>query len=341
VERNKSFIWPQAALIALVALGGILSLGLMIPVNPSVFSNKTAQNISDQNSASTDETHKRIDNFRLAMLSTWQKQAVEKGLAYNIPQRFQGVTLNHAKVSAENKLIALTFDDGPWKDYTKQVLDILKQQQIKATFFVVGQALKNNPEMAKRIVTDGHVIGNHTWHHWYHYFNPEAAAFEIDRTSELIYQLTGAKTTLFRPPGGMLHNGLAAYAKKKKYTVVMWSADSIDYKRPPAATLVNRVVKQSTPGGIVLLHDGGGNRSSTVASLVPMIQKLKQQGYSFVTIPELLEVEEQERQLAEAQKKKPGQTPAQQANTPANQSVKTPIQPANTPASPVVTPKQP
>ncbi|MDJ0799687.1 MAG: polysaccharide deacetylase family protein [Calothrix sp. MO_167.B12] len=325
MERNKSFIWPQATLIAILALGSILSLGLMIPLSPTVFGNKTEQNTSNKSPTSKTGTQKRIEKFKLAMLSTWQKQAIKKGLIYSIPQRFRGTTINQAKVPQGKKLIALTFDDGPWNVYTKQILDILKQHQVKATFFVVGQALKNNPDIGKRIVTDGHVIANHTWNHRYHYFNPQAAAFEIDRTSDLIYKITGAKTTLFRPPGGMLHNGLAAYARKKNYTVVMWSADSIDYKRPSVPTLTNRVVKQSTPGGIVLLHDGGGNRSSTVASLVPIIKKLKQQGYSFVTIPELLAIEDKELKLAEARKKKPPQPQAK---------------PAKSAASQVVTPKQ-
>ena len=325
MERNKSFIWSKATLIALGALGSVLSLGLMIPVSSTVFGNKVGnkipQKITNENPTAKAESHKRIEKFRLAMLSTWQKQAIEKGLSYKIPQRFRGVTISQAKVPKGKKLIALTFDDGPWNGYTKQILDILKKHQVKATFFVVGQVLKSNADVARRIVADGHTIGNHTWHHWYHYFNPQAAAFEIDRTSDLIYKITGAKTTLFRPPGGMLHNGLAAYARKKNYTVVMWSADSNDYKRPSVPTLVNKVVKQATPGGIVLLHDGGGNRSNTVASLVPIIKKLKQQGYSFATIPELLEVEDKELKLAEArkaeaQKKKAAQAQAKPANKP-------------------------
>ncbi|NRB05949.1 MAG: polysaccharide deacetylase family protein [Richelia sp.] len=305
MERNKSFIWSQAGLIVLLVLGSILSLGLMIPVRPTVFTNKIEKDISDKNSITTEvETQKRVEKFRLAMLSTWQKQALEKGLAYNIPKRFRGVTINQAKVPSRKKLIALTFDDGPWDNYTREILDILKEHQVKATFFVLGQALKNKPDMGRRIVSDGHVIANHTWNHRYHYHNPKTAASEIDRSSELIYKTTGVKTTLFRPPGGILNSGLVAYAKKKNYTVVMWSADSNDYKRPSVGTLVNSVVRQSTPGGIILLHDGGGNRSRTVESLVPMIQILKEQGYTFATIPELLEAEEQERKLGKSRKKK-------------------------------------
>ncbi|PLZ56844.1 polysaccharide deacetylase family protein, partial [Fischerella thermalis] len=232
-----------------------------------------------------------------------QQQAKLKGISYIIPPRFQGAIINQAKLPPNDKVIALTFDDGPWPGYTAQVLNILRENNIKATFFVVGQNLKNYPNLGKQIVAEGHVIGNHTWHHWYHFFNPQAAAFEIDNTSELISQITGAKTTLFRPPGGMLHNGLASYAKSKKYTVVMWSADSLDYNRPTTSILTSRVLKQSKPGGIVLMHDGGGNRSQTVAALPQIISKLRQQGYRFVTIPELLELQDKNYKLIANMKK--------------------------------------
>ncbi|MDJ0675461.1 MAG: polysaccharide deacetylase family protein [Calothrix sp. MO_167.B42] len=333
MERDKSYIWSKATLIALGALGSILSLGLMIPVSSTVFGNKTgnkiAQNISNGNPTPKAESYKRIEKFRLAMLSTWQKQSIEKGLSYKIPQRFRGVTINQAKVPKGKKVIALTFDDGPWNIYTEQILDILKKHEVKATFFVLAQVLKRNADVARRIVDDGHTIANHTWHHWYHRHNPQTAASEIDRSSDLIYEITGVRTNLFRPPGGVLHNGLVAYAKKKNYTVVMWSADSIDYKRPSVPTLVNRVVKRATPGGIVLLHDGGGNRTNTVASLVPIIKKLKQQGYSFVTIPELLEIEDKEIKLAAARKaaaQKKKATPAQSAPSKPDKKPVTPKQ---------------
>ncbi len=296
VKNKKSFVWSQGILMALVALGGILSLGLMIPVKSKLLETASSQAVEPESVVAQAGTQKRIEEFKTAMLTTWQQQARAKGLSYAIPKRFQGVTVEQAKLSAGKKVIALTFDDGPWPTYTAQVLDILKKNDVKATFFVVGQMLKIYPDLGKRIVREGHTIGNHTWNHRYHYFNRQAAAFEIDSTSKLIYQVTGAKTTLFRPPGGILHNGLVAYAKSKKYTNVMWSADSIDYKRPSTSTLVNTVMKQSKPGGIVLMHDGGGNRASTVAALPKMISQYKKQGYSFVTIPELLELEDKRQQ---------------------------------------------
>jgi peptidoglycan/xylan/chitin deacetylase (PgdA/CDA1 family) len=304
VENNKSVVWPQGILISLIALCGSLSLGLIMPINQSSSEIQTQPTIDNVNDTGVKTgTQRRLKQFKTVMLASWQQQAKLKGISYTIPSRFQGTIINQAKLPPNDKVIALTFDDGPWPDYTVKVLNVLRENNIKATFFVVGQNLKNYPNLAKQVVADGHVIGNHTWHHWYHFFNQQAAAFEIDHTSELISQVTGAKTTLFRPPGGMLHNGLASYAKNNKYTVVMWSADSVDYSRPNASTLTSRVLKQAKPGGIVLMHDGGGNRSHTVAALPKIISKLKQQGYRFVTIPELLQLQDKNYNLIANTKK--------------------------------------
>jgi chitin deacetylase len=303
VENKKSLALPQGILIALTALCGSFALGLMLPINRDFTNANSNQQIKVKNITAESASFSRIKEFKGAMLATWQQEAVSKGVFHTVPKSFQGKTIKEAKLAKDDKLIALTFDDGPWPGYTAQILEILKKNDVKATFFVVGQVLNNYPDLGKRIVTEGHTIGNHTWNHWYHYFNKQAASLEIDRTSDLIYKTTGTKTTLFRPPGGMLHNGLAAYAKSKNYTVVMWSADSIDYALPSPPVLVNRVLKQASPGGIVLLHDGGGPRKNTVAALPTMISKLKKQGYRFVTIPELLEHQEKSQKTVTAQKK--------------------------------------
>ena len=304
MENKKSLGLPQGILLALTALCGSFALGFMLPINRDATNATSRQQIKSENIKAISGSLSRIEDFQGAMLATWRQEAISKGVLDTVPKSFRGKIIKQAKLAPNDKLIALTFDDGPWPKYTAQILEILKKNKIKATFFVVGKVLNEYPDLGKRIVAEGHTIGNHTWHHWYHYFNKQAAALEIDRTSDLIYKTTGTKTTLFRPPGGMLHNGLAAYAKSKDYTVVMWSADSMDYARPSAPTLVSRVIKQSTPGGIVLLHDGGGPRKNTVAALPTMISKLKKQGYRFVTIPELLEHEEKQKNTVTAQNKK-------------------------------------
>jgi chitin deacetylase len=302
VENNKSFFLPQGIIIALLALGSSLSLGLMMPINPKASEAKSEISINIDNNNTHIETTQRIEQLKSAMLRTWQQEAKAKGLAYSVPQRFQGVTIAEAKLSQGQKVIALTFDDGPWVGSTPKVLDILKKNNIKGTFFVVGQMLKEHPDLGVRIVTEGHVIANHTWTHRYHFMNPQVAAYEVESTSDLIYQTTGVKTTLFRPPGGIMNNGVAAYARNQKYTIVMWSADSVDYSRPPVSRLIRNVTRESKPGGIVLMHDGGGNRSNTVEALPQIINHFKKQGYSFVTIPELLEMQNKDQKLMTAKK---------------------------------------
>jgi peptidoglycan/xylan/chitin deacetylase (PgdA/CDA1 family) len=208
-----------------------------------------------------------------------------------VPAQFQGKIIYRIQPRNNEKVIALTIDDGPWPKTTLQMLRILQENHVKATFFLVGQALKQHPEIAKQEVAQGHAIGNHTWHHWYRQMDEATVKNEIERTTDLIYQITKVKTFLFRPPGGFLNNGLAAYAKSHNYTVIMWSLTSADTDRhaKPQA-FVNNVLKGAKPGAIILMHDGGGDRQRTVQALPEIISKLKQQGYRFVTIPELLQM---------------------------------------------------
>ena len=231
------------------------------------------------------------------MLTTWEKEATAKGLSVGVPASFLGTTIEEAKLSSNKKVIALTFDDGPWPETTAQVLDILKKNDIKATFCVIGQNVKNFPDIMKRVVAEGHAVANHTWHHWYHSMSPQTAAYEIDNTTDIIYKTTGVKTNMFRPPGGIMTNGVAAYAKNSKYALIMWSSDSVDYSRPSVPRLISNVFREAKPGGIVLMHDGGGNRSQTVQALPTIIDNFRKQGYSFVTVPELLEMQDQEQKI--------------------------------------------
>ncbi|XZF61660.1 MAG: polysaccharide deacetylase family protein [Gloeotrichia echinulata DVL01] len=304
MEQNKSsFFWPQGILIALVTLVGSLSLGLMLLVKPNASDAESKENINENHSTAQVGTQQRIEGLKAAMLTTWQQEATAKGLSVAVPTRFLGATIEEAKLSPDKKVIALTFDDGPWPQSTAQVLDILKKNDIKATFFVVGQNVKNFPDLMKRVVAEGHTVGNHTWHHWYHSMSPQTAAFEINNTTDIIYKTTGVKTNLFRPPGGIMTNGVANYARNSKYAIIMWSSDSVDYSLPSVPRLINNVFREAKPGGIVLMHDGGGNRAQTVQALPTIIANFRKQGYSFVTVPELLEMQDKEQKLIASKKK--------------------------------------
>ncbi|MEI1373551.1 polysaccharide deacetylase family protein [Nostoc sp. UHCC 0926] len=297
MEENKSFFSLQKILITLLVLSASLSAGTMMLIKSSSSEAESTKNINVNNLPVKVGTQQQIEELKATMLNSWQQLVQIKGFSYAVPLRFQGAIVDSAKLTPEQKVIALTFDDGPWPESTAQVLDILKKNQIKGTFFLIGQNVKNYPGLVKREIAEGHVIGNHTWHHWYQFLNPQAAAYEIDHTADLIYQVTGIKTNLFRPPGGIMHNGVAAYARNSKYAIIRWSSDSVDYSRPAVPKLINNVFRKAKPGGIVLMHDGGGNRSKTVQALPEIIANFRKQGYSFVTIPELLEMQDKDQRL--------------------------------------------
>ncbi|MEH2357270.1 polysaccharide deacetylase family protein [Nostoc sp.] len=297
MDDNKSFFGLQKILVTLLVLSGSVSVSMMMLIKSSSSNAQSTENINVNNQPSKVGIQQQIEELKATMLRSWQQQVQTKGFSYTVPLRFQGAVVNAAKLTPKQKVIALTFDDGPWPESTGQVLDILKKNQIKGTFFLIGQNVKNYPGLVKREIAEGHVIGNHTWHHWYQFLNPQAAAYEIDHTADLIYQVTGIKTNLFRPPGGIMHNGVASYARNSKYAIIRWSSDSVDYSRPAVPKLINNVFRRSKPGGIVLMHDGGGNRSKTVQALPEIIANFRKQGYRFVTIPELLEMQDKDQKL--------------------------------------------
>ena len=218
--------------------------------------------------------------------------------SYAIPAQFQGQTFEKVELLSGEKVVALTFDDGPMPD-TPRVLDILKKYQIPSTFFVVGSHMEAYPDLMKRIVEEGHAVGNHTWHHDYHVIDDATAAAELGRTADLLKELTGVQTRLFRPPGGVLTNGLVDYAARNNYAVAMWSLDSLDY-RLNIGGIAERVIGGIHPGALVLLHDGGGPREATVQALPQIIEALQKQGYRFVTLPQLLRMKAEETKKAEA-----------------------------------------
>ncbi len=208
---------------------------------------------------------------------------------FDVPKRFAARAVKDAVPVNAEKVIALTFDDGPWPKTTESILATLKKENIKATFFMIGQPLQSFPDLGKKVLADGHVIANHTLHHWYHKMSPLVAQKEIDDTSRIIKQVLNVETEYFRPPGGVMTNGLVAYAESKKQSVVMWSIDSNDSHphRPSPEAMIKTVVGEAKSGGIVLMHDGGGKHENTAKALPQMIAQLRAKGYRFVTVPEL------------------------------------------------------
>ena len=190
------------------------------------------------------------------------------------------------KVETRQKVFALSFDDGPDPSYTPKILKILQDKKAPATFFMVGQMVRAHAPTGKLVVQAGYPIGNHTWSHP---MKTRNAVAEVDRTDAIIKEKLGVSPTIFRPPYGILRNGLAREASKINEDVILWSSDSADWKHGSTSSSIhNNVMRNIAPGGIALMHDGGGNRSSTVAALPGIIDAIRGRGYKLVTVPELL-----------------------------------------------------
>jgi peptidoglycan/xylan/chitin deacetylase (PgdA/CDA1 family) len=199
--------------------------------------------------------------------------------------------VGHGQAGRTQPTVALTFDDGPGPA-TPEVLNVLQQNGVPATFFVIGQNAAAEPEMLQRIVAAGNVIGDHTWSHHI----PSARAGwkastltnEIDHTRRVIRDATGRKPCLFRPPGGIV-KGAEGVAHAAGLSMILWSVDTRDWAAPPNTRFAPVIQKRAAAGlkqkhPVILLHDGGGNRVATVAALVGIINDYRSHGYQFVTL---------------------------------------------------------
>lgn len=193
----------------------------------------------------------------------------------------------------DEKIVALTFDDGPYPPYTGQVLDILAEYRVPATFFVVGQNADLHPDLVRRIAREGHQLGSHTYHHLdLLKLEPREVAEEMDRTAHAIQSVTGVWPTVMRPPHGFRDPAVLAAMNERKLKVVEWSVMSRDWTNPGVDAIVERTLAKVKNGSIILLHDGDGveskaPRAQSVAAARIIIERLQEQGYRFVTIDEL------------------------------------------------------
>jgi peptidoglycan/xylan/chitin deacetylase (PgdA/CDA1 family) len=179
------------------------------------------------------------------------------------------------------KAIALTFDDGP-SGYTENVLRILEHKHAKGTFFEIGDQVGGHAEVMRRIVAAGHELANHSMHH-----TAGPSRDDIAATNRVIEKASGFKPCLFRPPGGYLPGSTAAGAHSLGMTSVIWDIDTRDWTGPGSGAIYSRAVAAQR-GSIVLMHDGGGDRSQTVAALPRIISTLRSRGYRLVTVTELI-----------------------------------------------------
>ncbi|GLV55835.1 hypothetical protein KDH_26790 [Dictyobacter sp. S3.2.2.5] len=188
------------------------------------------------------------------------------------------------------KEVAFTFDDGPNITYTPQILAILRQFNLHATFFAIGQHILAYPHITKAVYAAGHTIGNHSWSHpLLTALKPMQVLWQMEYTNQVIQQTIGIKPTLMRPPYGAINRMSHIQIENTGLLPVLWNVDSEDWKHLGVHTIVQTTLQETRNGSIILMHDGGGDRSQTVAALPLIIRLLEQRGYSIVPMQQLLD----------------------------------------------------
>ena len=180
------------------------------------------------------------------------------------------------------KVAYLTFDDGPDPRWTPMILDVLRRYNAKATFFVIGSAAERYPALLRRVVREGHTLGNHTYSHAdLTRLSASAFASEVSRADRAIRRITGKPTRLLRPPYGAANGYTRSLAAGSGHRLVMWDVDPQDWRRSGASVIARTVLRETDNGEVVLLHDGGGDRWQTVAALNQILGTMTAAGYRF------------------------------------------------------------
>ena len=226
------------------------------------------------------------------------------------------------QVPSAGKAVALTFDDGPDDRFTPQILDRLLEHNVKATFFITGIMAEQHPDVLRRIVAEGHALGNHTYHH--RKLSSQAAADvreDIRRNQDLLERFYPEVGKLFRPPYSDMTIENVVTIRDEGYTIILWTIDSLDWAGLDADEILANTLPEVTGGSIILFHSNGGpDLSGTVAALPKLIESLRSQGYTFATLPEML----QTIPVGNSPSSPPGTTdhPAQQPNREATRSLR-------------------
>ena len=188
--------------------------------------------------------------------------------------------------SETEKKIALTFDDGP-SEFTLQVLELLKKYNAKATFFCIGKNIEIHPEIVKRIIDEGHLLGNHSYSHskFFDFYNAKKITDEIQKTDSLLEKFTSKKINFFRPPYGVTTPSIRRALQLTGHKVIGWNIRSLDGGTKNQELIFNRIIKRVSPGGIVLLHDTAPH---SVLVLEQFLQFLQQNNYTVISVEKLL-----------------------------------------------------
>jgi peptidoglycan-N-acetylglucosamine deacetylase len=182
------------------------------------------------------------------------------------------------------KVVALTIDDGPSPVYTPQILRILRRYGVTASFSMIGLNAATYPGVAREVAEAGHMIVNHTWNHYnLRYMSAAGVWDEIARATDAIHAATGKHPSMFRAPYGVWAPAVFSYCAEAGLTPLAWSVDPRDWSRPGVRSIVRTVESNTRTGSVILEHDGGGNRSQTVAALKIWLPRLLDAGYQFTT----------------------------------------------------------
>jgi len=193
-----------------------------------------------------------------------------------------------------SKQIALTYDDGPNDPHTLRLLEVLGRHDVQATFFTIGRYVRQRPDIAREVARAGHVIGNHTFNHPILIFESAARTrTELSDCRAALTDAVGEHSNLFRPPFGGRRPATLRIARKLGLETIMWNVTGYDWNAPPAAQVEKKVIRKMRGGDVILLHDGGhramgADRGQTVIATDNLIRRYKDQGFQFVTVPEMM-----------------------------------------------------
>ncbi len=229
-------------------------------------------------------TERKNSPFWQAALRDVQQELLDPDLAARRQALMRITRPSVSRASTPHKIIALTFDDGPHPAYTPRLLALLKAENVKATFFLVGRQCEANPDLVFQIADEGHCIGNHSFSHvQLNKRTPEMIKTEYLACQKVIQSITGLTPSFCRPPGGDLDDDVIACARWAGLTTVLWTANAGDFKSPGVEKITRNALKIS-PGGIILMHSG---IDQTMQALPGIIRAARKMGYVFVTLDQM------------------------------------------------------
>ena len=196
----------------------------------------------------------------------------------------------HSNKALNNNWVSITFDDGPNREFTPKVLDLLEKYNAKATFFCIGEQVEKHPEILKKIIAQGHTIGNHTYSHanTFGFFPLDKVMNELTRTKKAVHTLTGKEMTLYRPAFGVTNPQIAKAVNQLNIKAIGWNVRSLDTTSRSEKTILERITKKVSKGDIILLHD---TSEKTIRVLEQLLLFLREKNLSSVTVDRLLEIE--------------------------------------------------